>query len=425
MQSITSLAVSFCEFQKLKGNCRRVAVANAAEVRSALFSKKHYPQSKEETKDRGLRKAESNHLFHLCKRCENKEEQKMKKGLLFTTHAMICIFMLFLICTPVQADVSLSGDLEIDTSYTANSTDPDTDETVYDSSGRIKVIPAARTESGNLYFEAIAQILAKTDGTAGTDDVYGKVGTSVFDVQIGRWEAWNLYDESNDMLIVDAPTGAARYKANYARGRIDSAGQIALHVLPSDAFGLEVGFVYGQDDENLGYGADTDVNLVGVRPVILTKFGPAEFSAGLEMVTITPQDDSLEADISKLGFGARIKATFGIATLGINYASGTEGGTDTAGNDLDDQTTNSIGGFCDLALGTGVLTIGGSLTTKEDDGDDYTQEHNQYYVAYALPLPIDGATIKFAVSSASASNDDPAIEDSDASAFKVRLNYNF
>lgn len=35
------------------------------------------------------------------------------------------------------------------------------------------------------------------------------------------------------------------------------------------------------------------------------------------------------------------------------------------------------------------------------------------------------ATIKFAVSSASASDDNPAAGDSDAPAFKIRLNYNF
>lgn len=335
------------------------------------------------------------------------------------------IFAISIFFAPVQADISLSGDLEIDTAYTTKSTDPDADETEYDLGGRIKVVPAARTEAGNLYMEAVAQILAKTDGSLAMDDAYGKIGTSVFDVQIGRYEAWDLQDKSNDMLIAKAPTGAGRYEANYARGRIDSAGQLALHVLPNDAFGFELGFVYGNDSEDLGYGADTDVNVIGARPVILTKFGPVEFSAGAEMMNITPQDDNLEADISRTGFGARVKAVFGIATLGINYASGTEGGTDNTGNDLDDQTTNSMGGYCDLALGKGVLTMAGFFTTMEKDSDDYTQEHNQYYIAYAHPLSIDGATIKFAVSQASASNDDPTIEDSEALGFKVRLNYNF
>ncbi len=334
-------------------------------------------------------------------------------------------FVLAIFFSPVQADFSVVGDLEIDTTYTANSTDPDADDTVYDLNGRIKVQPTARKEAGNLYMEAIAQILAKVDGSAGIDDCWGKIGTSKFDVQIGRYEAWNLYDESNDMLIVDAPTGAARYKANYARGRMDGAGQLALHVLPSDAFGFEVGLVYGQDSADLG-GGDTDVNLVGFRPVILAKFGLVEFSAGADMLTTTPQDDNAEGEIAQVGFGARVKAVFSIVTLGINYANGTKGGTDAAtGDDLVDETTSSMGGYCDLALGKGVLTMGGSFTTFEYDGDDYTQEHNQYYVAYAHPLPIDGAAIKFAVSQAAASNDDPTIEDSDALAFKVRLNYNF
>lgn len=330
------------------------------------------------------------------------------------------IFATALFCSPVQAEIGLSGDLEIDTSYTTTSTDPSTDTTQYDSSGRIKVVPSARTEVGNLYMEAVAQILAKTDNTDGNgvqvDDVYGKIGTSAFDIQIGRYEGWNLYDESNDMLIVDAPTGAARYKANYSRGRMDGAGQLALHAFASDAFGFEGGFIYGQE------GSD---NLFGVRPVFDVRAGNFEFLAGVDYLSFTPQDDSVLSETTKIGYGARVKAVFGIATFDINYASGTVEETDTAGVDQPDETTNSLGGYCDLALGKGVLTMGGSFTTWEEDNNTYEQEHTQYYVAYAHPLPIDGAAIKFAISQASASNDDPAIEDSDALGFKVRLNYNF
>jgi spore maturation protein CgeB len=159
--------------------------------------------------------------------------------------------------------------------------------------------------------------------------------------------------------------------------------------------------------------------------VILTQFGPVEFAVGADMLDITPQNDNLQADISKMGFGARVKAAFNIVTLGISYANGTEGGTKVDGTDKDDQTTNTMSGYCDLALGEGVLTLAGLFTTLEKDSDDYTQEHNQFFVSYAHPLPIDGATIKFGVSQASASNDDPGIEDSEALGFKVRLNYNF
>ena len=144
------------------------------------------------------------------------------------------------------------------------------------------------------------------------------------------------------------------------------------------------------------------------------------------MLNITPQNDDLEADITRFGFGARVKAALGIATLGINYASGTEGGTDTAGNDLADETTNSMGGYCDLAIGQGVLTLAAFYTTWEQDDYDYDKNHLQYYAAYAHPLPIEGATIKFAASFANATEESAGGDiDSSASGFKVRLNYNF
>jgi hypothetical protein len=281
--------------------------------------------------------------------------------------------------------------------------------------------------------------MANQDGDASVDDAWGKIGTSKFDVQLGRFEAWDMFPKSNDMLIVDAPGGPGRYEANYARGRIDSAGQFAVHVLPNDAFGLEVGLVYGQDSEDLDFttesGADdpgaVGVNVVGVRPVISSKFGPVEFGVGADMVNITKQDGDGEGDISKVGFGAKVKATFNIVTIGINYASGTVSKTfydvyTSETEDQPDETTNSLGSYVDLALGDGVLTLAGFMTNWEsDDSAEYDQDHMQYFIAYAHPLPFEGAAIKFAVSQASASDDDPSVGDSDALAFKVRLQYDF
>lgn len=363
------------------------------------------------------------------------------KKVLFTRNALAVISALLLLCSNVYADVSLTGDLEIDTSYLATSEEDsattEIDDTEYDLGGRIKVVPAARTEAGNLFFEAKAEILVKTDNTDGdgvqVDDSWGKIGTSSFDVQIGRFEAWNLHDESNDMLIVEAPNGADRYKANYSRGRMDGAGQLAVHFIPSDAFGFEAGIIYGNEDADLGYDTDGDgetddvgVNIIGFRPVIKTKFGPVELTAGADMLNTTPKEDGLDAETSKLGYGATVKTVFGPATLGINYASGTESGKDINGVDLNDTTTTSVGGYCDLALGKGVLTMAAFLTNWEEDNNPYENEHSQYYIAYAHPLPVDGASIKFAVSQASATEENSTgDEESDALGFKVRLYYAF
>jgi hypothetical protein len=65
------------------------------------------------------------------------------------------------------------------------------------------------------------------------------------------------------------------------------------------------------------------------------------------------------------------------------------------------------------------------FTNWEADNNPYEKDHNQYYAIYAHPLPIDGAAIKFAVSHANASDDDPTVADSDVLGFKMRLYYAF
>jgi hypothetical protein len=334
--------------------------------------------------------------------------------------ALIAIFFLFLFCADTFAETSpitLTGDLEIDTSYQTGSLDPDTDTTTYDQGGRIKVSPTARKEAGNLFFEAKADILAKLDGSVAIDDAYGKMGNSIFDVQVGRFEGWSLFDKGVDIIIVDAPNGAGRYEANYARGRMGDAGQVALHVTPNDVFGLEAGLVYGNEGDD---------NLLGARPVIQTTFGNFEIAAGLDYLSMTPKDDDAESETTKFGYGAKAKAVFGIATLGINYASGTVGGKDADGADIDDVTTASLGGYCDLAVGKGTISLAAFLTNQEEDGSSFENQHTQYFITYAHPLPIDGAVIKIGASQASATQETADGDvDSESLGFKVRLNYTF
>jgi hypothetical protein len=330
-------------------------------------------------------------------------------------------FLLF--CVPVQAEITLSGDLEIDTNYVTTSVDDaDQDTTEYDSSGRIKIVPYVRKESGNLFMEAKAEILAKTTGDVDSDDVWGKIGTSTFDFQIGRFEGWDLFKKSNDILIVEAPNGADRYETNNARGRFGTPGQMAVHILPNDTFNLEVAMVYGHDGDD---------NKLGLRPVADFKFGNVEFLAGFDYLKTTRQADDDEIDTDQFGYGARVQATFGIATFYLNYAHEVEGGTywNTTTSEYDDEqdeTTNSYGAICDLALGEGTLTLAALYTTWEEEDNDYGKTHNQYYATYAHPLPIDGATIKFGISHATATQETSGDDiNSDATGFEVRLNYDF
>lgn len=328
----------------------------------------------------------------------------------------IALLITLILCPPALAELTFHGDLESNTDYVTTDDDStDTSTTEYASGGRIKFTPTARTESGNLFFEVTAQFLAQIDGDVNTDDVYGKVGTSTFDFQIGRWEAWDLFAK-NDIYIASAPNGCDRYETNYARGRMAGPGQLALHVTPNDTFALEVAAVYGAE------GSD---NYAGLRPVVDLKFGMVEFLAGFDYLTISPQNDDSEDDATKAGYGARVQATFGIASLYINYGHGVVS-EKIAGVDQPDETTTSYGANVVLALGPGSLTLAGIMTTQEIEDSDYDCSHNQYYISYAHPLPIDGAAIKFAYSMADATQESAAGDlDGSASGFRVRITYDF
>jgi len=89
---------------------------------------------------------------------------------------------------------------------------------------RIKVTPHGKTVTVNFFFEAQADITANVDSTVSPDDVWGKIGTSIFDIQIGRFEGISLFDKGEDVKVVDAPGAPERYEANAVCGRLDKPG---------------------------------------------------------------------------------------------------------------------------------------------------------------------------------------------------------
>lgn len=363
----------------------------------------------------------------------------MKRLSLVAVVAFAVLLQFFGYSPPALAEVTLNADLEIDTNYiTTNDDDSDRSNAVsnedqettdYDMSGRIRVVPSIRKEAGKLFMEAKAEILANLDGDVTVDDAWGKIGTSMVDFQIGRFEAWDLFYKSNDMLIVDAPNAPTRYETNYARGRYGAPGQFAIHFFPTEAFGLEVAAVYGKELDDDDDDVEDYNNKIGVRPAIDVKLGNFNLFGGVEYVKAEGTiDDSIDSqkESDQFGYGGRLQAVFGIMTLNLQYAHGIVGGKDDLGVDLEDETTDSYGAVCDLGLGSGALTLGAFFTTWEQDNNNYQKDHSQYYAAYAHPLPIEGTTIKFAASYATSTEETagPDIE-SDALGFEMRLNYDF
>ena len=303
------------------------------------------------------------------------------------TVAILLVSMLFCTNALAQKDdtgFSIKGNLEINTDYdivSDSSGDSDVDENKYDMGGRIKVTPHGKTVTDNFFFEAQADIMANVDSTVSLDDVWGKIGTSTFDIQIGRFEGISLFDKGEDVKMVDAPGAPGRYETNAVRGRLDKPGQIAVHIIPNDVINIEVGTAYGTLVTEDGDETVTE-NLIGVRPVVAFTFGPMEAAIGMDYQFTSAQNDDAEYDSNLLGFCGKIKATFGPATFGIQYASKTEGKTLADGTENNDVTTNSMGGYTTVVLGTSTLGGGVFYTTSEVDGSNNTLTHTQYHIIF-------------------------------------------
>ena len=374
---------------------------------------------------------------------------KMKKLSL----AIIVIFSAMLICGQAYAEMTLKGNVEINIDYDTSSnnvttlntetgvpddtTTIDTDEKKYDMNGRIKITPNGKTQTGNFFFEAQVDILANLDSTVGLEDVWGKIGTDTFDIQIGRFEGIALFDIPEDINIVDAPDAPKRYEADAVRGRLDNPGQLAIHMIPNHMFNIELGTAYGtlETDVDETPQNDTDLdaihseNLIGLRPVVLFIFGPIEAAMGMDYQSTSAQDDDAKYESNLLGFGGKIKATFGPASFSIEYAGKTEGGTDFRGRNIKDTDTHSLGGVALVTLGPGTLDGGVFHTTSKVDDSDNTQTHNQWYLSYTHPLLVDNVSIRYALSGATADDDLDSDEegnlDSNALGVRVQLKYDF
>ena len=121
-------------------------------------------------------------------------------------------------------------------------------DTTYDQDGRIELNAYSKHTAGDNFFAGKGSLLIRTDGDAKVDDAFIQFGNSTWDLQLGRFEAINLFPLAKDTLIVHANDDYV-YEANKVRGRIgDGGGQIAFHYNASEKLKFEVDTLYGDGD---------------------------------------------------------------------------------------------------------------------------------------------------------------------------------
>jgi hypothetical protein len=153
--------------------------------------------------------------------------------------------------------------------------------------GRVEVNFTGRAEGNGGFIAGKASAILSKGGAASTDDAWVQLGTSAFDVKLGRFEAADLYP---------TPADAARiggfYQTNALRGRMGDRTHAAATFALGTGLSLELGLV---DIKDTGVSGGSK----GLRPVLSYAAGPLSLRVGLE--SGKTQDGADEANFSGAG----------------------------------------------------------------------------------------------------------------------------
>ena len=346
----------------------------------------------------------------------------------------ITLVSLFACASMAFAEAKVAADLELNPTF--DSLSNGSTVSTMDFGGRVQVTVSAKIENKDtgFFFASQTQILAKTDGTAGTDDAWGQLGTSSFSLKVGRFEAQSLLDAGEDIYVAGA--GGTWYTANNARGRTN--GGLALDFNASENLMIEIGAIYGNttstfalvDLANKTYSlANLAQNKTGVRPLVKFTSGNITAVAGADIYMESPKNTDIDGSTTKIGFGGMIIAKVSNITIGGGAASGKtevkdykylDTATGTVYNVVNPkQTVTSMKAWVNIPVGENLVGIGGGYTTE-----DLLDSKEMYgFVVYEMKLPVEGAWLKFAGSFASAT-DLPGGDQTDVGG-RVRFAYAF
>jgi len=269
-----------------------------------------------------------------------------------------------------------------------------------------------------------ANDVCKNSGTFTTDDLWIRIGEwNLWDVKVGRFEAWEVYHlglgmdpytierlgagmfgvDTNTSPKLEAPS---LYGVNYLHDRPTdglAVGYAAAHFYPTENLRFELLTKLGNDnyrsDNSTG---DTPSNYYGARPTAILDFGSVKFKVGAEYQKRSPTTQTIEpgtpgrkkdavAERDQKGVGASVQFVLDpIVEFGFNAAIGKQSETDGFGRSVpeDSYTTKSLGGFANVRLADPwLLGVGANWTTQTDsyqttDGgpNDFTS-HLQAFAA--------------------------------------------
>ena len=336
----------------------------------------------------------------------------------------------------VKGNLVVSGDVEVNTNVETRDIGG-IKSTINSQTGRGKLkFEANSGMMGNLYVAGEGAIEAKQDGTVGGGDYFFRLGGADWDLTVGRKGGEGLYTTGQDIAYADAG-GPGRYAVDYASQA--AVGGFNLTFTPSDVMKFQLriqhGTVVGEgfqpdsarvdnreecppekvelftdprnDEFTILCAADfveRKNNQIGFRPWMSVSLGGIGIVAAYESVSESAQESGDRiVNKDKSGYGIKVTGDVGAIKLGVNY---------TSGNDENDVTTNSTGGFVTIDMMAGSFGIGLHRDSKEDASEQNT------FVSYVAPLPVEGSHVKVGYGVSKAGDDEAGL-------FRIRFNYAF
>jgi hypothetical protein len=251
------------------------------------------------------------------------------------------------------------------------------------------------------------------------EDVYIMVGQRKWDIQIGRYLAWEVYYRGQGIELFTAEEAGAFggppiYWLQVTRGYRDESGQMAGHWFPWGSecqgarryvgrcdhfFGIEVSSVYGQELRQ---------NNLGIRPAIDFQYHGFQLMTGMEYLNRFPQRSTDNTRSEFIGVAGRAQYAMDVVSLGAE-ASWSKQDFINANDQVDVAQTfkpwMSVGGYANFRAGIHWPGIGLHWTSEKNS--DFTrvdpplipqrEQRTQYqgYASYLIKLPVKGLALKF------------------------------
>ncbi len=307
----------------------------------------------------------------------------MRKNLYAISAGLLCCSII----SPTVFAIEIDADLELDMT---------SEDSVYTTGGRVQINVSSETKNSDNFVSAKASALQNISGDSSVDDAWIKMGNSQWAVQIGRFEAKDLFPLGKDTYIAPrGPNGTELigYQGNMLRGRLGGNG-IAFTTSLNNNISVELDTVWGDYKNNNAnnYGGDftgdTGKAFNGFRPSVTYSIEGYSVSVGVETI------DAGTTDITGVAVTANFNAVGG--NFNVSYAAA------DVSNHPDRSSANI--NYTAGNLGAGFLT--------EDNG---TNTGSSSYIAYTLPLlGVKGASVTGAASAGE-----------DVSGVRARFNYAF